>query len=281
MEIAIKVLKMTRKPVARGFYPFDKEELERNIGEMLQRVPEKSVNPKGLIVPHAGYRFSGKTAAHAYKTLENKEVKTAVILGFNHTGIGERSALSTQNWETPLGEVKVNEEISEKLLKNPLIKKDDSAHQREHSIEVQIPFLKYLIPDMQIIPISLSNQLKEKEIREIARNLRAIDYEENIMIISSDLHHVGARFGLTPQKDNLKYLKEQDEKFIEKIKTKDIQEIIEKGKKSTVCGFIPIAVALETLKEKIKGVKVLHRSNSYEVTGDKSSVVGYASIALY
>ncbi len=272
---------MSRKPVARGFYPFEEEGLENEIKTLLEKAPERTMEPKGLIVPHAGYRFSGETAAHAYKTLRDRELKNAIILGFNHSGIGEKAALSTQTWETPLGDIPINKKLSGQLLKNDLIKEDETAHQKEHSIEVQLPFLKYMYPDIEIVPISLSNQLKKEEMKEISELLKSIEYKENILIASSDLNHVGARFGLTPKQENLEYLEKEDKEFIEDIKNLEIQEIIEKGKKSTICGFIPIAVALETLKEKIKKAEVLHRSNSYEATGNTSSVVGYASIALY
>ncbi len=270
----------TRKPVARGFYPLNKEELEKKIDKLLKSVPERNINPKGIIVPHAGYEYSGKTAAHAYKSLKDRKIENAVILGFNHSGIGEKAALSTLPWETPLGKTEVNREIKEKILENEVIKADESAHSQEHSIEVQLPFLQFLNPEIEITPISLSNKISIEEIKKISETLKKIDYKKNILIASSDLLHVGYRFNLVPEEDNLEYLNKKDEEFINSIKDLKIQEIIEKGRKSTVCGFIPIAVVLDTLKDQIKEIKVLERSNSYEVTGDKSSVVGYASIAL-
>lgn len=275
-----KGVKMERLPISRGFYPFNEDELVNKIKNMLNEVPNTNLNPKGIIVPHAGYRFSGKTAAYAYKTLENKEIDNAVILGVNHFNIGERASLSTRTWRTPLGKIKVNSKISEKILKNELIKKDESSHEKEHSIEVQLPFLKYLNPDIEIAPISLSGDLNFDEINRISETLKDIDYDKNILIASSDLLHIGNQFNLTPNEDNLNYLNREEEKFIDKIKKMDTEEIIKIGRDTTICGYIPIAIAIEVLKDQINEVKILDRSNSYEITGDKSNIVGYVSVAL-
>lgn len=272
---------MIRTPVSRGFYSFNRRKLNEDIKNMFETVEDTNIKPKGVIVPHAGYRYSGRTAAYAYKALKNKEIKNAIILGFNHSGSGEKAAISTKTWKTPLGAVKVNSDISEKLLENELFKEDEIAHEREHSIEVQLPFLQYIYPNIKIVPISLSKEMRVEDIKSISKTLRDIDYEENILIASSDLLHVGYQFDLTPKEDNLKYLQREEEKFINKIKEMNVQEIINFGLKTTICGYIPIATTIETLKDQISKIKILNKSNSYEVTRDKSSIVGYVSIALF
>lgn len=271
---------MTRDAAAVGFYPQRESELEEAVQGFLKRAPETNINPKGLIVPHAGYRFSGETSAYAYKSLKSKEPKNAVILGFNHRSIGREASLSTEDWRTPLGELEVNRDLTDRLLDNPSLNEDNSAHEREHSIEVQLPFLQYLFPDIKIVPISLSNKLDYMEVQSISQTLKEIDYEENILIASSDLMHVGRKFNVVPEGDALEYTEEQNDKFIEKVKSLDTRQVLEFGGSSTVCGYIPVSIAMETLKEGIKGMKVLHRSNSYEVSGDKSTIVGYLSAAF-
>lgn len=276
--------RMTREMAAKGFYPFKENELKEKIDNLLGRVEEKDIDPNGVIVPHAGYRYSGKTAAHAYKSLKGNEVETAVILGVNHTGMGDEAAVSTQGWRTPLGEVRNDEDVTEEVLENSYLERDESAHAREHSIEVQVPFLKYLFPDVNIVPVSLSHSLNKKKISSIGETLQGVikNRSNTVLIGSSDLIHLGRRFSYHAPRgeDNLKYLKKKDKEFLDHVKELDLDQVIEFGESSTVCGYIPISILIEALKDELKEVKVLHRSNSYEVTGDKSNIVGYASVAF-
>ncbi len=200
----------------------------------------------------------------------------------NHTGIGYSAAVSTEDWETPLGEIKNNEEITKKILENEVLKKDERAHSQEHSIEVQLPFLQYLLPDVRITPIAFSTTLTRDRINSISSTLKEVISQEpnTVIIASSDLLHVGTRFGNTPRNENtVKYVERKDKEFLEQVKDKNVDRVLQIGKESTICGFIPITLALNSLKD-TAGVKVLDTSTSFEASGDKSNVVGYASVAF-
>lgn len=269
-----------RQPVARGFYPFDADTLEKQVKNLLNRAPERPIKPKGLIVPHAGYSYSGKTAAHAYKTLKNMEIKNAILLGVNHGGLGSKAQISGQNWKTPLGIMEKNEKINSKLLKNKFIKEEELGHQNEHSIEVQLPFLKYVCPETKITPISMKNMDKQR-IESISKEIKKVVPQSNktVVIASSDLLHTGRRFGLVPDEDAVKYTKRKDREFLNLIKERNIEEILRFGEEYTICGYIPITILLKSME--IKEIEVLNRSTSYETSADRNNVVGYASAALY
>lgn len=275
---------MNRKPAAGGFYPLDKKTLKRKIDKMMKETPKKEIKPKGLIVPHAGYTYSGKTAAHAYRTLEGRKIERAIILGVNHYGVGSDAAISEQDWETPLGIMKNDTKIRRELLENEYVEIDEVPHSQEHSIEVQLPFLQHIDPDMKFVPLSLK-ALNEEQVKSIGKTIKEIvsRHPETVVIASSDLIHLGDKFGYSapPGKDSLKYLKRKDKEFLNKVEERDFEGVMEIGRKSTICGYLPIAIIIKSLFEQVEEVKLLHTSNSYANTRDKSNIVGYASLILF
>lgn len=147
---------MIRKPVVSGqFYPQTEPSLRKMLSGLIDTACEKE-DAIGIIMPHAGYVYSGYVAGLTISKVDIK--KTAIILGTNHTGAGERFSIMTKgDWVTPLGEVNIDTEIAESILKqSPLLKEDSLAHMYEHSIEVIIPFLQYLKNDIKIVPIVIS-----------------------------------------------------------------------------------------------------------------------------
>ena len=166
---------MTRKPVVAGqFYPQTEASLRKMLSKLVDTGSEKQ-DVKGVIMPHAGYVYSGHVAGTTVSKVELK--KTAIILGTNHTGSGEPFSIMTkESWMTPLGEVKIDIEIAGSILKeSALLKEDSLAHLHEHSIEVEVPFLQYLKSDIKIVPIVVSSRdIKEYQQlgREIAEGLR-------------------------------------------------------------------------------------------------------------
>ncbi|MHB1868575.1 MAG: AmmeMemoRadiSam system protein B [Nitrososphaerales archaeon] len=288
----------TRLPAVAGmFYPLDKDELFESIHRCFThslgpgRFPDNTNAKKKendrvecLIVPHAGYEFSGPIAANSYlvahdffQTITNK-MTTAIIIGPNHYGIGSGVALSSATtWLTPLGEIKIAGELSKKLRENcDIIDVDDIAHYKEHSIEVQLPFLQAVSKkgnDLRILPISLVLQDIEtaQQIAEGLLELIKSTDGEFLVIGSSDLTHYEAQAQAT----------KKDAKLLEsvtKLDLKDFYSVLERLSISA-CGYGAIATVMQVAKKlgRKRGV-VLKYATSGDVTGDKSAVVGYPSV---
>jgi len=280
-----------RYPAAVGFYSGNREDLEEEIKECfehefgpgkLEWLPDEQVIAG--IVPHAGYMYSGPCAAWFYRIVP--KVDTYVILGTNHTGLGPEISLNLDDWLTPFGIVETDKEFGQKLVeKYNEIEVDDFAHMYEHSIEVQLPFLQYLIKDFKFVPIVLK-ELEFDQIKKLANAIRktAEDLNRRIVIIaSSDFTHHGPMYGYVLFRENvIENVRKLDLEDIEKILKLDTEGFLELMNKynGTVCGYIPICVVLEYCKFfSVKG-ELLKYYNSGEITKDEKAVVGYASIAF-
>jgi AmmeMemoRadiSam system protein B len=178
-----------RAPAVSGqFYPRSKNDLEREISRCFAGVPAVEKDVLGAVVPHAGYMYSGNTAAHVYSSLP--EADTFVLLGPNHTGYGSPVAVSSENWSTPLGEVSSDIEFI-RALPGRIIDMDESAHKYEHSIEVQLPFLQYRFREFSIAAICMGMQ-DEETAQDVGEELAvaAKKVKKKIVIIaSSDFTH--------------------------------------------------------------------------------------------
>jgi len=288
----------TRLPAVAGtFYPLDKDELFESIHRCFThplgpgRFPDNNSFKKEetdrvecLVVPHAGYEFSGPVAANSYlvahdffKSITNKKT-TAIIVGPNHYGVGSGVALSSAaTWLTPLGEVKVAGDLSKKLRENcDILDIDDIAHYKEHSIEVQLPFLQVVSKkgnDLRILPISLMLQDIET-IQQIAEGLLELIKSsdgEFLVIGSSDLTHYEPHAQATKKDAQLL-------ESVTKLDLKSFYSVLERLSISA-CGYGAIATVMQVAKKlgRKRGV-VLKYATSGDVTGDKSSVVGYPSV---
>jgi AmmeMemoRadiSam system protein B len=277
-----------RSPTQSGsFYESSVESLRNQIDRCflhkfgpgsLPTVNEKGYcNLIGLISPHAGYMFSGPIAAHAYYALaSNCKPETVIILGPNHTGYG--SAVSLVNngfWQTPLGNVEIDSEIANSIAKkSQIIDVDELAHRFEHSIEVQLPFLQYLYgSDFKFVPICF--QLQDMTtILEIGKVLAEILLTKKVVIIaSSDMTHYQPQKTATSK--DLEALR-----AVEELKVKRFYSLLElRG--ITACGYGPIATMMAVTKELHgKEAKLLCYKTSGDITGDYSSVVGYAAMSF-
>jgi len=272
-----------RKPAVSGmFYAGTARELEGQIEWCYKHelgpgaIPQ--VNKKGpreivaIVAPHAGYYYSGPIAAHAYKELADDGIfDTAVILGPNHTGYGYPVSLwAGAVWNTPLGDVEINEKLAQRLL-GKVIKADETAHIHEHSIEVQLPWLQYLYKRIKIVPIAMLAQDIEtartvgKAISQAGDNL--------IIIASSDFTHYEPH----------SVAEEKDGSVIEAIVGLDEEELYKRCEllNCTMCGYGPVASAIVAAKEmKAKRANLLKYATSGDTSGDFSRVVGYGSIVI-
>jgi len=288
---------MVRKPIVAGmFYEEDKEALNKEIEECFLNnkfgpgsLPSKERKKKiiGIIAPHAGYKFSGMGQAWAYKEIAESELAdTYIILGTNHTGIGGSCTL-LDDFETPLGIVKTDIEFAQKLIDSGFIIQNKEVHSKEHSIEVQLPFLQYVNEEKEfkIVPIAVSSntnyELFGKKIIEIAKELG----RKICIICSSDFTHYGINYAYMPfsenVKDNLEKLDKGAVEFIEKLDSLLFMNYIDETG-ATICGRDAIATMISCCNAAggERKVRLLKYYTSGDVVGDYANSVGYASIVI-
>lgn len=279
--------KIRRPRVAGSFYEGNAESLKAQIKNCFLQEFGPKKRPKvnksgpreiiGLVCPHAGYMFSGPVAANAYYELASDgKPDTVVILGPNHTGYG--SALSLMNegfWRTPLGDVEIDgETASEVVRETRLVDVDELAHRFEHSIEVQLPFLQYLYgSEFKFVPICFQMQDLSSAV-EVGKALVEVLASKNAVVIaSSDMTHY------EPQ-ENAAAKDMAALKAVEAMDEKRFYSIIE-ARNVTACGYGPIAAVITAAKGLgAKEAKLLCYKSSGDITGDYSSVVGYAAVSF-
>ena len=246
----------------------------RSIPQIMRDGPRNIV---GLVVPHAGYMASGPVAAHAYYSLANDgKPDVIVIFGPNHTGRG--SALSIMNegaWRTPLGDVDVDAETADRILQaSRIVDLDDRAHVYEHSIELQLPFLQYLYgSEFKFVPICFMMQdlMSSREVgKAVAKALRG---KNALVIASSDMTHYEPQ-ERAEKKDKMAIdaaLKMDETQYYNTVEAYGI----------STCGYGPVIAAIKAAKElDAKKAELLCYKTSGDVLGDRSAVVGYASISF-
>jgi AmmeMemoRadiSam system protein B len=279
-----------RYPAVAGlFYPSHPDELIDMIEQCyLHKFGPKSMpvhgtyeKPIGLLCPHAGYVYSGPIQAHSYYELSKRvdalEEITAVILGPNHTGLGSGVSVMDGIWRTPLGDVKCDEEFVEELwTKCEIVDLDETAHLNEHSIEVQLPFLKHLellnVAKFKIVPICMMFQDYETAV-EVGYFIAKIAKELNrrvVVIASSDLTHYEPQ-EIASKKDAIVI------KHILEMNGKELYEDV-MNYNISMCGYGPVIAMLKAMKTLgAKKANLLAYATSGDITGDYSAVVGYAS----
>jgi len=265
--------------VAGMFYPGEKMILERELSMLLEASPvwDFPSRIKAIIVPHAGYMYSGGVAARAYRQiLGEKYDYVAVIAPSHHEYFNFISVFNGSAFETPLGNVPVNKELAKKLTQHhPLIKLSDKGHSRsEHSLEVQLPFLQWTLRKFELIPISMGDQ-EDKQITILANALaKVLPAEQSLIVASSDLSHfyhdsVARKLDQIAQDDIAEF---DEDKLLEDIRRN----------RTEMCGFGPVIAAMKAARELgASEAKVLLYRNSGDITADRDQVVGYLSAVLY
>ncbi|MEJ5230224.1 MAG: AmmeMemoRadiSam system protein B [Pseudothermotoga sp.] len=273
---------MKRSPIVAGsFYPSSawrlKDAIEMSFksslgpGYVPNRPTEKLQKDLAIIVPHAGYIYSGPVAAHAYaEAAKFGKPELVVLVGPNHTGFGSQISLWAQGeWETPLGSAEIDKEAGEIFLSNcDEAAVDYEAHINEHSLEVQLPFLQHMFGEIKILPISIFPVLI-KTCEKIAKGLDAIASNRSsvLFVFSTDLNHY----------ESEEITKRKDQMAIEKIIAKDpvgLYTVVAK-EKITMCGLSTIATLL--FMKHFGKPRLLFHATSADVTKDKTQAVGYAS----
>ncbi|MFC1674900.1 AmmeMemoRadiSam system protein B [Candidatus Omnitrophota bacterium] len=266
-----------RMPVVAGqFYPGTAAELTKQIESFVDKKVKKR-DCIGCILPHAGYIYSGAVAA---KTLSRVIVKErAVLLGPNHTGCGAPFSIMTSGvWRTPLGEVKIDEELAAGICeKSTRLESDAIAHLEEHALEVELPLLQFFKRELRIVPISFRSQdldaLKQTG-RAIGEAIKGCGSKDSIIIVaSSDMTHY------EPQQEAEK----KDKEAIEAVLDLNEDLLMDKvtSLNISMCGIAPVIALLSAAK--VLGAErgeLIEYRTSGDATGDKSSVVGYAGITI-
>jgi len=260
--------------VAGQFYPASVPDLKAMIEAMVDETVEKE-EVIGLLMPHAGYPYSGPVAGVTISRVKFKD--TFIIMGPSHTGMGKPFSIMAEGiWRTPLGEVEIDSELSKKLLAtSSYLQADTTAHLHEHAVEVQIPFLQYFKPDIKIVPIILAYAPAEayKEIgKDIAMAIKELN-REVVIIASGDMTH----------HEPHESAEEKDAQAIEAILNLDEDELTQRYEELNIsmCAHGPAVCLISAAKELgATGAELVKYQTSGEITGDYSSVVGYAGIII-
>lgn len=265
--------------VAGAFYPAEKEVLIKMVDDFLSRAQKGSYSGKliALISPHAGYQYSGQIAAYAYKQLEGKNIDTVLLIGPSHHKSFDGASVYTKgSFRTPLGDVKIDENLAGRLINEKAhIVFDPDAFEREHSLEVQIPFLQRTLKKFKIVPILIGSPTNES-FDFLIENLTKVLMENKnaIIIASTDLSHF----------HDYQTAVRLDKNAIEAIEPLSIEELHVHLVKGTgeLCGAYPVIYTMAIARELGANHGILYKyANSGDVTGERSRVVGYAAVGIY
>jgi AmmeMemoRadiSam system protein B len=266
---------MIRRPAVAGqFYHGSKERLIEQVGSFIDPLAAKET-VAGIVVPHAGFIYSGAVAGAVYSSIKFPE--TFVLLGPNHTGLGPGVSLMDDcEWEIPLCRFEVDKKVAAKIAMNsPQVVRDNQAHMFEHSLEVQLPFISYFSSTVKIVPISLlSASLFDclELAKGIAKAIKGVDYPV-VIAASSDMSHY------LPDKTARK----KDKMAIDRMLEVDAEGLYETVMKERIsmCGVLPATVMLAAAKMLgANSARLIKYATSGEVSGDYDSVVGYAGIVV-
>ncbi|MGA1980522.1 MAG: AmmeMemoRadiSam system protein B [Sedimentisphaerales bacterium] len=288
----------TRKPIVAGqFYPARHNSCITEINECLRQEKPAELLPETIvagIVPHAGWTFSGSLAALVFSAIKQRhdKVDTFIIFGAAHGYYGSSPAVYDKgSWLTPLGEAAVDENLADAVLKSGAAVGDTEAHQDEHSIEVQVPFIQHLFADAKILPILTPPNEQAISLGEAVGDIIRRQQKKIVCVGSTDLTHYGPRYGFTPMgtgADALRWASEvNDKEFIDFALNLKPQKMLESAAENyNACGAGAAAAAVAAARKlgKTKGLLLAH-TNSNEVMMKKmrsssAEAVGYAAIVF-
>lgn len=258
--------RMTRPPAVAGlFYPADREQLHSDVQTYLHACNTAASEPvpKAIIVPHAGYVYSGPVAASAYARLQpaRKKIHRVVLLGPSHrVPFRGLAASSADTFSTPLGQIELDHETIQKLLALPQVHELDAAHAQEHSLEVHLPFLQETIDNFKLVPLVVGDAAPA-EVAEVLEQLWGD--EETLIVISSDLSHYHD-YATAQQMDRA------TSAAIESLQIENIHG-------ENACGCVPVSGLLYLAKQHSLHGRTIDLRNSGDTAGPKDRVVGYGA----
>lgn len=267
-----------RQPVVAGmFYPGSENELREAVNEHLENNPAnfEAEHIFGIISPHAGYMYSGGTAASAYNLLVNKQYSKVIVISPSHREFFHGvSVFGGDAYSTPLGEIKIDTELRDKITQdNPVVRVSHLGHGAEHALEVQLPFLQSVLSNFTLLPIVIGDQ-SSTYVYPLAELLAEIWDKDTLVVASTDLSHFHSR----SKADQLDGIVED---HIDKFEFESLQDDLEL-RKCEACGGGAVVALMKAAK--IKGFnksKVLSHTDSGDITGNTNEVVGYLSAVIY
>jgi AmmeMemoRadiSam system protein B len=273
-------------PIAGTWYPGSPGDLQKTVDDYLAQAEYFSTDDElaALISPHAGYPYSGPTAAHAYRQLQGHQYDTVVLMGPSHReNYGDYAITAKKFYWTPLGNVELDDEFIAGLAHSLSITR--VQHDQEHSLEIQLPFLQRMLGAFKLVPIMMSQpfyivgERAFEPCQELAQTLAELAKNQRVLFVaSSDLSHL----------EDYSAVKKFDQRFAQLIAAFDMPELVRymwQGRECRACGDAPIITAL--LAAQALGanrVRVLHQTNSGDVTGEREHaeyVVGYLAAGVY
>lgn len=266
---------MIRPPAVAGqFYPGAPRELDHAVRRLTRDLPEK-INAKGIVVPHAGYIYSGAVAGDVFSSVVIPG--RHIIFCPNHTGLGAQAAIMSRGaWRMPWGDVPIDEDLAGRLLAASLLLSEDrTAHGREHSLEVQLPFLRRFRESFLFVPVALGH-LSVSDCRSLGESVAQVlrdDPAPALLIASTDMTHYET--DATARKN--------DRKAISRILELDPEGLYRtvRSERITMCGVIPTVVVLyAALSLGATEARLIRYATSGDVSGDRNQVVGYAGLAI-
>ena len=272
-----------RSSLAGTWYSDDAKALRQQLDGFFQKADTRPMeNVVALILPHAGYAYSGQTAASALKATQ-KQYKQVIVIGPSHRTYMEEtvSVPRATHYETPLGQIPLDTEFIEKLLKFPMVQNVPAAHQGENSVEMEIPIVQCRQGDFKLVPI-VAGQCSLQTIERLGAALKSLVDSDTLVIASSDFVHYGPNYDYVPfDKDVPEQLRKLDMGAYEHIAKLDAKGFLEYTQKTgaTICGRIPIAILLSML-DKNAEAHLTQYATSGELTGDFTNSVSYLSVAF-
>lgn len=274
-----------------SWYPASPDKCRREIERYGERARELSVRPEkviGGIVPHAGWYYSGEIGCNVLKSLQTwSSPETVVIFGMHLGPTSDHMIMVEGEWETPLGNVEIDEALSSELVKSfSFVKETPFVHGMDNTIEVQLPFVKYFFPKSRVLPVGVASRSEALEIGEKVADLVMERGLEVLVIGSTDLTHYGPNYGFTPKgtgEQAVRWVKENNDKRMTDLMVQmDASAMLEEGQASqNACCVGAVAAAVATVKKLggRSGELLIYRT-SYDIE-PHTSFVGYAGVVYY
>ncbi len=263
-----------REPVWDGlFYPAQRQELHSTINNLLNQAPKEALNQpdprpvRALVLPHAGYVFSGPTAAKGILSLHGQQYSKVILLGpDHHAGLKNGCITNKDAYETPLGRIPLHRDVSKLRQQTELFQENILSDQKEHSLEVIIPLLQHVLPNIEIIPVVIG----PTDIATMAAAIAPLLDDTTLIVVSSDLsHYLDEAAAHSQDKETLAMIQRLDDLSLRQSPNR-------------ACGIWPLSVLLHLARDLDWQPQLLHYSTSAESAhGDPSRVVGYAALAFY
>ena len=262
--------------LAGSWYPDSKIQLEKQLKSYLNAAnpPKVDGDILALIVPHAGYIYSGPIAAYGYKAIQNKSIKTIIILGFSHRKFFDGIAVYDRGmWKTPLGDIEIDEQLAKEMIaENSRVKFNPDLFKEENSVEMQVPFIQMVLKGVKIVPIAFGTKDAQSlagTLEEILRKRRDV-----LIVASTDMSHYHPY-------DDANSIDKHTINTINRLKAKELYDEGALGI-CEMCGIMPVVTSLIVAQNMdYDKIKILKYANSGDITGDKSKVVGYVSSVIY